>query len=225
MANSKQKILLGYRYKDKVNIFNKNITSISKISNSQLRINYSKSILNYDPNDTFFNYYCFVKTRNNGIITNKNNLPIKIATSGVYADIYVWNSELNIYGLSNDDLDINFIAFNDITDFTGTHYDFFNYDIANNNILAKSPIFANITRDITDITKPVITCILSSPMDFNTNIPYIHLSGYNYGEYIDYITVNGLEMKIYLKTANGGAYFDNTKTIRHTINFLLYKIN
>ncbi len=220
----KQTLLAAFSYKNKTQVLNKNVLSVSKLSNSQFRITFTNTINNLFSGDTFFNYSCIIKSKNNAITTYKNNLPCRIvlgSTANNYIDIYVLNSELNLYGLYNDDLDINFMLFNDILD-TDSHYEFFNLCINSSTVLSKSPLFTSISFDNSVLSAPIITCILKEEIHVNTDLLWINTSGGNWGEYVYYVENLGTQLKIYLKTAHGGDYYNPSLTDRHNLSLLIY---
>ena len=220
----KQTLLAAFSYKNKNAVLSKSVLSVSKISNSQFRITFIDTINNLFPGDTFFNYYCIIKSRNNSITTYKNNLPCRIPsinTTNNYIDIYVLNSELSVYGLSNDDLDINFLLFNDILD-NNSHYEFFNLCINTSTVLSKSPLFTSISFDNSVLNSPIITCILKEEIHLNTDLLWINTSGGNWGEYVYYVELIGTQLKIYLKTAHGGDYYNPSLPDRHNLSLLIY---
>lgn len=220
----KQKLLLAYSYKNKVNVFSRNILSVSKTSSSTCRITFSDTLDNLDISDTFFNYSCKVKTRNNKVNTYKNNLPVRVIYPGPsfnYIDINVLNSEFGMLGLTNDDIDMELLIFNDTVDNT-SHYDFLNVCINSSTVLAKSRLFSGVTFDNSVLTDPVLTCNLSNPIDLTKKIVDINMSGVNWGHYIYYTEFNTTQIKIYLKTSNNLNYFTVGSTERNNINILIY---
>ena len=220
----KQNPLIKFSYKDKVLKLSKNILSYTKTSNSSLRITFTDTLANLGISDTFFNYFAYAKSMNNGITTYKNNLPVRVNYLGPtynYIDINVMNSEYNLLGTGTDDLDIEFIFFNDIQD-SLSHYDFLNVVINSSSVLAKSPLFSSVSFDNSVMNSPVITCILTNPIDLTQKMLYTAVSGANWGEYIYYVKITGNELKIYLKTSVGHDYFNPAVTDRHKFSLLLY---
>lgn len=220
----KQNPLINFSYKDKVLKLSKNVASYTKLSNSSFKITFTDTLGDLGIGDTFFNYYAYAKSYNNSITTYKNNLPVRveyIRHTYNYIIINVLNSEYNILGAGNDDLDIEFIFFNDIQN-TLSHYDFFNICINSKTIISKSPLFSSISFDDSVLSSPIITCILTSPIDFTKYNLYLNTAGSNWGEYVYYVKITGNELKIYLKTAHGGDYYNPADTNRHNLSLLIY---